>query len=129
TNALARLLRDDGGVVYLNGTEVFRSNMPTGTIAYATLASSSALPQDETTNFYVKFIDPTVMRAGSNVVAVEIHQNAVTSSDISFDFALLGNFTIRPPLVAITNIAQNSFFKVVTNVAVAAAASAADLGV
>src|SRR4051794_17512669 len=30
TNLTVRLLRDDGGVVYLNGIEVFRSNMPTG---------------------------------------------------------------------------------------------------
>ena len=28
TNLLIRLLRDDGAVVYLNGREVFRSNMP-----------------------------------------------------------------------------------------------------
>ena len=39
-----RLLRDDGAVVYLNGTEVVRSNMPTGTIAYTTRASSAAEP-------------------------------------------------------------------------------------
>ena len=32
-----RINRDDGAVVYLNGTEVFRTNMPTGTISYTTL--------------------------------------------------------------------------------------------
>ena len=32
------LKRDDGAVVYLNGTEVFRTNMPTGTISYTTRA-------------------------------------------------------------------------------------------
>src|SRR5439155_23953878 len=36
-----RLLRDDGAVVYLNGTEVYRNNMPSGTIAYTTLASTT----------------------------------------------------------------------------------------
>src|SRR6476646_6199368 len=36
-----RLLRDDGAVVYVNGAEVFRSNMPAGTIGYATLASTA----------------------------------------------------------------------------------------
>src|SRR5688500_2466041 len=31
--------RDDGAIVYVNGVEVYRSNLPTGTIAYTTLAS------------------------------------------------------------------------------------------
>ena len=31
------LKRDDGAVVYINGTEVFRSNMPAGTISYNTI--------------------------------------------------------------------------------------------
>ena len=34
-----KLLRDDGAVVYLNGVEVVRSNMPEGDIDYLTLAS------------------------------------------------------------------------------------------
>src|SRR6185369_4723161 len=36
-----KLLRDDGAVVYVNGTEVYRSNMPGGTISYTTLAAST----------------------------------------------------------------------------------------
>src|SRR5688572_9945589 len=35
---LLGLRRDDGGIVYLNGVEVFRSNMPDGAISNATLA-------------------------------------------------------------------------------------------
>jgi hypothetical protein len=35
-----RLLRDDGAVVYLNGTEVTRDNMPAGVIEPETLASA-----------------------------------------------------------------------------------------
>ena len=31
-----RLLRDDGAVVYLNGVEAARQNMPSGTVTYAT---------------------------------------------------------------------------------------------
>ena len=33
------LLRDDGAIVYLNGVEVVRSNMPNGDFGYATFAS------------------------------------------------------------------------------------------
>jgi hypothetical protein len=38
TRLVLRLRRDDGAVVYLNGVEVARSNMPSGTVAYRTLA-------------------------------------------------------------------------------------------
>ncbi len=34
-----RFVRDDGCVIYLNGVEVLRSNMPSGTVTYTTLAS------------------------------------------------------------------------------------------
>src|SRR5437868_4388295 len=37
-----KVRRDDGIVVYVNNTEVYRSNMPTGTIAYDTKATASA---------------------------------------------------------------------------------------
>ena len=37
------LLRDDGAVVYLNGSEIFRSHMPEGPITYITPASSPAV--------------------------------------------------------------------------------------
>ena len=86
TNLTLCLLRDDGAVVWLNGSEVFRSNMPTGTVTHTTLASSSALPLDETTTFYATNANPALLRVGLNLLAVEVHQNAVTSSDLSFDF-------------------------------------------
>jgi len=87
-----RLLRDDGAVVYLNGAEVVRSNMPTGPIGYATLATASVSGADEGT-FWEFAVSPSPLHSGTNVLAVEIHQAAVTSSDISFDLVMEG---IRP---------------------------------
>ena len=84
-----QLLRDDGAVVYLNGTEVFRSNMPTGTISYTTLASTNVGGSDEST-FFPGSASPSLLVAGTNVIAVEIHQSVPDSSDISFDFSLTG---------------------------------------
>ena len=84
------LLRDDGGIVYLNGTELFRSNLPQTNVTYTTLATN-ALPQDETTFFYTNTVTAPVLVAGTNVCAVEIHQSSVTSSDLSFDLKLYGN--------------------------------------
>ena len=84
-----RTLRDDGAVVYLNGTEAWRSNMPAGSIAYTTLASTSIVSSGETT-FMTAQIDPSLLVAGTNVVAVEIHQVSPASSDVSFDLELIG---------------------------------------
>lgn len=87
---LVRLLRDDGGVVYLNGTEIFRSNMGGGAPAYRTEAPAIALPADETTQFYATTIAATLLRPGTNVIAAEIHQSGVNSSDLSFALELRG---------------------------------------
>jgi Calcineurin-like phosphoesterase/Purple acid Phosphatase, N-terminal domain len=84
-----RTLRDDGAVVYVNGTEAWRSNMPSGAIAYTTLASTSIVSSGETT-FTTAQIDPSLLVSGTNVLAVEIHQVSLVSSDVSFDLELIG---------------------------------------
>ena len=92
------LMRDDGAIVYLNGTEVFRSNMPEGTVVNTTYASSVVGGGDETT-FFTRDIDPALLRDGKNVVAVELHQANANSTDLSFDFELIArvNFSNLPP--------------------------------
>ncbi|MFT5108786.1 MAG: hypothetical protein ACI9UA_004430, partial [Pseudoalteromonas tetraodonis] len=83
------LRRDDGAVVYINGTEVWRSGMPTaGAITYTTLATNSAGGTDETVFHQKGDVSPGLLRDGANTIAVEVHQNMVTSSDISFDLEL-----------------------------------------
>ena len=96
-----RLLRDDGAVIYLNGTEVFRSNMPDGAIAFDTRASSAAGDEDESVALHTAAINPALLQVGRNVLAVEVHQAAPDSSDLSFDLELnaLGHV---PPVVSIT---------------------------
>jgi len=98
-NLTARLQRDDGAVGYLNGIEVFRSNMPIGPISYTTVASTAVGNADET-RFYLLPIDPLSLRKGTNLLAVEIHQNAANSSDIAFDLALQGE-RLQPPRLGI----------------------------
>jgi hypothetical protein len=82
------LLRDDGSVVYLNGTEIVRSNMPSGAVTYQTLASSSVSGAEES-QFLTFSIDTSLFKIGNNVLAVEVHQNTASSSDVSFDLELL----------------------------------------
>lgn len=97
----ARLVRDDGAVIYLNGVEVARSNMPAGTVSYTTLASSAVADPAESQWFDIP-LDPSFLVAGTNVLAVELHQSAATSSDISFDLELrAAEATIPPPSVTL----------------------------
>ena len=78
------ILRDDGAVVYVNGTEVFRTNMPAGTISSSTPASTAV----ETGEYFEHEFESSSLTTGDNVVAVEVHQNSAASSDVSFDFTL-----------------------------------------
>jgi hypothetical protein len=85
-----RLLRDDAGIVYFNGTEVYRSpNMPAGAIAYNQYTGGTAPPDNtiDTTNIVNT---AGLLAPGANLVAVEIHQQSAGSSDVSFDLELTG---------------------------------------
>jgi hypothetical protein len=80
-----RLKRDDGAVVYLNGTEIVRSSMPTGTISSTTLANDAGNTENQFLSFAVpasRFVN------GTNTLAVEVHQASRSSSDVSFDLDL-----------------------------------------
>ncbi|MFS0723055.1 metallophosphoesterase [Paenibacillus sp. 1P07SE] len=78
------LIRDDGAVIYLNGEEVFRSNLPAGEITHTTLATVVGDERDP-----VPFsIEPSMLREGTNLITAEVHQNAATSSDLYFSLEL-----------------------------------------
>lgn len=86
-----RAIRDDGIVVYLNGTEIWRDNMPTGAITHTTLANSPAVGGGNETTWYESLGVANSLVTGSNTLAIEVHQQSTTSSDISFDFELIAN--------------------------------------
>jgi hypothetical protein len=96
-----RVLRDDGAVVYLNGSEVFRSAMPSGPIGYNTYANVTAVGGDESTTFYATTVSPALLVEGVNVLAVEIHQVTAGSSDLSFDLEFTGRRTLIAPVLLI----------------------------
>jgi hypothetical protein len=75
---------DDGAVFYLNGAELHRVRLPAGPITFtnkAQLASPEGVP------VLIDF-PATRLAAGSNVMAVEVHQHSDTSSDVVFGMAL-----------------------------------------
>ena len=99
---LLRLLRDDGAVVYLNGAEVLRTNMPAGTLTYADYASTANnYPFDEVT---LPASALTNLVVGNNVLAMEIHQGGAASSDIVMEAELRAVFVPPanyPPVVSL----------------------------
>jgi hypothetical protein len=96
-----RLRRDDGAVVYLNGTEVLRDNLPSGSISASTYANTWQI--SETTPVEVS-PSPGLLVAGENTLAVEMHQAWRTSSDLTFDLDLTATVagTGPPPTTTTT---------------------------
>jgi lamin tail-like protein/CotH protein/Big-like domain-containing protein len=101
TNLLIRLLRDDGAVVYINDNEVLRDNMPAGQILFSTLASTTV---EDATVFAIP--SPSLLVNGANVIAVEIHQSVTNSTDISFGFELIANYSPVPPTATLLSPAN-----------------------
>jgi hypothetical protein len=101
TNLSMWLLRDDGGVVYLNGSEAYRSPSmpqaptPINYLTQATNQSTTTAPPDNTVD--TANLSPSLLVPGPNLAAVEIHQFNNTSSDISFNLELLGAGAPPPP--------------------------------
>ncbi len=85
-----RLLRDDGARVFVNGVEVIRNNLNRYYVGGYSLAEISQ-DNPEETYWYTYPINPGLFTRGENVVAVEVHQASVTSSDLSFDLELVAH--------------------------------------
>ncbi len=81
------LLADDGAAVFVNGTEVARTNLPAGdpTDGTRAVAGLSGNPED---TFLSYSVPPAALVEGANTIAVEVHQTAAASSDLSFDARL-----------------------------------------
>jgi len=85
------LIYDDGAVVYLNGNEIGRINMPGGTPGYSIFASGNSGDNAQT----IFSVPASSFVTGVNVFAVEVHQQSANSSDISFDLELSN----EPPII------------------------------
>ena len=119
--------RDDGIVVYLNGEEVFRNNMPPGTITYTTLAS--AIASDDGINSYFAVPDAGMFVEGTNVIAAEVHQNVANTPDSWFQLEMYAAPVLlrnASPLVALTSPTNNDSFLAPSNITLTANASDPD---
>ena len=87
---------DDGAVFYLNGVEVLRENMPAGNVTYAMFASSTVGTAAYTGPYA---ISPTNLVAGTNTLAVEVHQAASGDPDVVFGVELRARVQATPATV------------------------------
>lgn len=89
TGLVLQLRKDDGAIVYLNGTEIGRYNMPLGPITSSTLALVSTNGANESDP--ISYAIPVGgLVDGDNVVAVEMHQAGPASNDLALDLKLAG---------------------------------------
>ncbi|MFS4428531.1 alkaline phosphatase PhoX [Chryseobacterium sp. S90] len=78
------IMRDDGIIVYLNGEEVVRDNMPAGAVTFNTFSSTTIDGAAE--SVYNLFTIPkSKFVNGVNRLSIELHNRSTTSSDLRID--------------------------------------------
>ncbi|HWQ93623.1 MAG TPA: CotH kinase family protein, partial [Clostridia bacterium] len=88
---ILRHFLDDGAVLYLNGTEVFRYKMPSGEVSYTSYTGDGYNVDYNgawLTNTLSKTLVFSLLRAGTNVCSVSLHQSKATTGDALFDLGL-----------------------------------------
>ncbi|WP_370896324.1 alkaline phosphatase PhoX [Chryseobacterium gossypii] len=78
------IMRDDGIVVYLNGEEVARDNMPAGTITFNTWSSTTIDGAAESV-YNIFSIPKSKFVNGTNRISIELHNRGTASSDLRID--------------------------------------------
>jgi hypothetical protein len=94
TNLNLRVARADGVVVWLNGQEIYRTNLPAGPIAYTNRALSVM-------NIYNRHIFyptdvPVNLPTGTNCIAAEVHLSGAGTGAMGFDMELIGSGYLLP---------------------------------
>ena len=102
TELSLNLAVDDGAVLYLNGQEVYRQNMPDGPIGYDTLATADVGIPTFTNDIRLP-VDSLLQ--GTNVLAMEVHQAVAGQSDMYFYAEVIA--TVWPPELANIHLALN----------------------
>lgn len=104
-----RLKRDDAAIVYLNGVEIVRDNLPDGSIEYDEPAVRPMIGGSEEV-FFPTYDRPSDLVVGVNVLAVELHIYPGFAGqevqDSSFDLELIGHrvpSVVRGPYVQMTS--------------------------
>lgn len=102
TNLTLRVAESDGAIVYLNGKEIYRADLPNGPVTCTNLALKAQ-------SYYSRYIFyetnvPVNLTAGTNCIAAEVHLSYVstvaTNAAMGFDMKLIGTgYRTAPPKV------------------------------
>jgi lysophospholipase L1-like esterase len=107
TNLNFRLARAGGAAVWLNGQELYRTNLPNGPLAFTNLALASMTGYTAHV-FYSTDLPVAGLPPGTNLVAVELHQSSVTNSTLGFDMELLASgYPLPTPSLSIQQTGGN----------------------
>lgn len=85
------LQRDDGLVVYLNGREIVRDNLPQGPINAQTPAVTKIRKEKRDEDHFFT-IPVEALRKGRNCIAAEVHQDSTGSTDLLFSLELRAGY-------------------------------------
>ena len=85
-----KLRRDDGAIIYINGKELYRDNMPDGSVIKSTKPSEVVNSKEEKL-FYTKIFDTTIFNEGINTISAQVHQYNARSSDCIFSLEIIGH--------------------------------------
>ncbi len=78
------LRADDGAVVYVNGKEQFRTNMPSSNVIFSTL-SARKVEGNEELPYYLFEVSKSAFKEGENLIAVSLHSSSANDDDLFFD--------------------------------------------
>lgn len=87
---------DDGIVAYLNGVEILRSNMGTGTISYTSYATTAPSTATALANPVTVTVPGWAVHDGANVLSVEVHSNYRSTPNSTFDLELDATLGAQP---------------------------------
>ena len=99
-NLTIRVQRDDGVVLYLNGSEVGRDNIVASPTAVTfTTAATTGLSGSQEADWISFTFPASNLVSGDNVLAAEVHQSALSSSDCRFNCEVLASVGSTTPFI------------------------------
>ncbi|MBO4613086.1 MAG: CotH kinase family protein [Bacteroidaceae bacterium] len=91
---------DDGFIIYINGTEAGRYNMPSGKATYNTYATSYAKGNPDSGTLD---LDASLFHSGNNTIAVEVHNNNANSTDVHWECSISQSVTHSDGIIVCTD--------------------------
>jgi hypothetical protein len=82
---------DDGLVAYVNGVEAGRIRMTNAApVSFNALATAASPETSDVHGLNEVLLSTTALVQGNNLLAIQLHQNSLTSSDVAFSIQLVG---------------------------------------